>query len=55
MKFMKSTNSDGSKCASRLAIRGGMNGVTLGPVVAIIRANANRDYGNNSELDQVGR
>lgn len=42
MKFMKSTSSLGSKCASRFAISGGMKCVTLGPVVAIILANANR-------------
>jgi len=40
MKFMKSTSSDGSKCAKRLAISGGMRSVTLEPVVAMMRAKA---------------
>lgn len=44
MKFMKSTSSEGSKCASRLLISGGMKWVTVGPAVARMRANANRVY-----------
>lgn len=41
---MKSASSEGSNRLSKLAINGGMYCVTLGPAVARIRANANRDY-----------
>lgn len=44
MKFMKSTSSVGSKCASKLDIKVGIKSVTLDPVIATIRANANRVY-----------
>lgn len=42
MKFMKSINSEGSKCARRFAVSGGMKGAMIDPVVARIRAKANR-------------
>ena len=42
IKFIKSTNSEGSKCASRLLIKGGIECVTVEPAVAKILANAKR-------------
>lgn len=42
IKFMKSINSDGSKWASKFAMRGGTRLVILGPVVARIRVKAFR-------------
>jgi hypothetical protein len=42
IKFIKSTNSEGSKCASRLLIKGGIECVTVEPAVAKILAKAKR-------------
>ena len=42
MKFIKSTNSEGSKCARRLLIKGGIECVTVEPAVAKILAKAKR-------------
>jgi hypothetical protein len=44
MKFMKSTNSEGSKCASKFPISGGIKLATVGPAVAKILAKVNLIY-----------
>lgn len=44
MNDIKSTISVGSKCASKSDISVGMKSITLDPVVATMRANANRVY-----------
>lgn len=43
MKLVKSANSEGSKWTRRLPISAGTYLVTFGPVVAIMRAKADRD------------
>lgn len=53
MKFIKSTNSEGSKCASRLLIKGGIECVTVEPAVAKILAKAKRVYTKTIFLDRI--